>query len=213
MRTVGNSKRSMVAKVVRPSSRRVRQIAILAMIGAFLSVGPPESHAKDVMKRAMSPALHLGVEGAFGISGPYDGQSAFSGQAFFSLPLSGVVRGLHFEIGAATVVDSAGFQLDVPIGLRYTFLFSSGFAPYVTLGTGYYISTFGDVTDHGFSFLHAGAGVEYFFTNRFSLGIGFDFHGLPLSMSDEKDFSGRGGSSRARGSNWLGYGLKTTIVF
>lgn len=167
---------------------------ILAMMTAFCR----PAAAQDTLEQVMSTNLHLGVQGA-----RVSGQSAFSGQLSLSFPLRGFLRGMHLELGVASFATDDGFHASIPLSLRYIFLTGSLLAPYLQLGTGYYVSS-ADESDHGFQFLHGGAGIEYFFAEKLALGLGLDLHALPVSMKNE---------GARHEVSWLAYGLKASAIF
>lgn len=153
--------------------------------------------AQGTMKQVTSPNLHLGVSGAF--TGDGNGGAIAASASF---PLLGFLRGMHLELGAAGVFNGDVTHVSLPIAFRYTFLSSGRFAPYLYLGTGYYLDG-SDEMDHGFQFLHTGAGAEYYFGETFALGLGFDYHGASLSMKND-------GPTNER--NWFAYGLRATFA-
>ena len=110
---------------------------------------------------------------------------------------------MHFDIGVASMFGEDLLHFSLPLGLRYTFLTGSGLAPYLGVGTGYYVDTT-DETDHGFQLLHASGGVEYYVDENVAIGIGAEFHGLSLSMKN---------SGLTNERSWSAVGIRSTLVF
>lgn len=154
-------------------------------------------YGRDTLSQLTATNVHLGIEGA-----AIEGTSAFSGQASISFPVEGLLRGAQLEIGGSAVFRDDFFHISIPLAFRYTFLTGSPFAPYLFLGTGYYVAR-EDETDHGFQLLHTGGGALYFLTESIAVGLGVDLHAIPISM-------------RSEGPNyettWFGYGLRLTVA-
>jgi len=173
-------------------------VAILAATATVLL--PSLALARDTLDQANSTNFHLGGGPIFADKG-----TAFGGMFGLSVPLEGMMRGLHFEVGlsgfAAEAGEGTAVGATLPMGLRYNFLTGIPLLPYARLGTGYYVFR-NDGLDHGLQLFNAGVGFVYYLSPAVGIGLGADWYTGMLSLTDASN----------RGVSWLAYGLRVAIA-
>ena len=183
----------------RPNRRRAVLAAAVLSCVAFGVLATPAS-ARDALDQVAATNVHFGGGPIFADKG-----TAFGGMLGFSVPLEGMMRGLHFELGASGFAASAGSGTAVsgtlPVGLRYNFLTGIPLLPYARLGTGYYLF-YNEGLDHGLQLLNLGAGFVYFLSPAVGVGLGADWYTGTFSLTDADN----------KGVSWLAYGLRIAIA-